>query len=1595
MNHSKWLAGSAAAALSIAAALGVPSAQAAIDISQVPLFTTVGQPPLMMMVMSRDEQLFKKAYPDYTDLDGDGIIDTTYQNRFEYSGYFDSNLCYSYDNGAFQASAEANNFQCNGSTWSGNFMNWATMSRLDVLRFVFYGGRRSVDTVNETVLERSHIPNDLHAWSKVYDGADINSYTPLSAATTFCNASFGTDDPPIMRGATGIYAEWAATALSQCKWRTAATCTGGDNSSCDDGYKGNKVEAGSNDGDFTVRVRVCRDGDALRESFCRAYTPDGSTQVFKPAGLLQTYGEDGSMRFGLLTGSFSNPRSGGILRRNIGLFAGNAGPVGADGCAPEDEVSLRTGIFCNKTDADEGIVKTMDALRLRNWNGSKWTDCNNYGILNRSGGPENRYLDNPGPEDGHKCSAWGNPLSEMYAEALRYIAGGYNASHRGTPGFWSGTDLEGLPNPIWRDPYRAPSEGGNPYCANCSILVLSTGLNSFDSDEIPEVSRLRTAAASTTHVGQMEGISGDYLVGRISTGTPGDLAVGVETATYTDLCDEKNVTDFSLVRGLCPDIPAMEGSYLLAGLAYDAWTRDLRPDLADQVSDPKPRTYKNKVKTFGISLAENLPKFEIPVGGSSITMAPLCQANNTGGAGLDHAEWRSCFLGSVSIGQKKSLVNPYHVYGRDLEDDGSAGSFTWVWEDSLWGNDHDNDVVTMVTYCVGSQCSKDGSYSGYDGHDICWRTGITDGANDRSPVCGSAGRPVVAADETLVRIENVSAYAGNAMLTGYAMTGSDDDGLKRLALRPGNSNGTILTAQADPPGNWYRPMVRKYKAGTASAGQLENPLFYAAKYGGFQDRNNNDRPDPGEWDSREAGEPDNFFAVTNPAELKRELSHIFEQIMADARPTASVATSTPRYTHGSTLVYEASFDATDWSGDLKAFRLHEDGVYTNTDPVWLASESLPAPSVRRIFTSRTQQDAFTNLGTPFTVSGLTNEMKQALLGDLDPTTFGMSEDELLAALVDYLRGNQSLEQDSVPPGPFRIRSSPFGDVLNSSPVVAGVTSFGYGEILRELQPAAAEAYPNFVQSKNNMYASGQRPVVYVGANDGMLHAIDGRDGGTGGEELFAYVPNAVVQHLSELARPGYFHRYFVDGSPTLTDAYIANNWRTVLLGSTGAGARGVYALDVTNPDGFDTGNVLWEFNANGADEDSGLLGHAIGRPWVGYSENGWVAAFGNGYNSDGNEAVLFVRDLATGAKVATVPVGVGCTEDGCDPSNGLSGAVLVDNDGNGGGDTIYAGDYLGNLWRFDYSGGTWAVGNSGNPLFVARDPSGKRQAITSAPYTVAHPLGGTMVIFGTGRYLGHNDADPLQVGEGSRAAMDTVYGVLDSRSCTEVTSSRCTQWSATVAINGRGDLQQQRITHYTPLGSDGTGGTRSATRNPVDYHNGGGNQMGWYLDLSCRQGSDDSCATGATSSPSLTEVMHGERVTVRPDGILADVIINTIRPEGATCEPGVLNATLALDALTGAASYVPVYGGGAGGGASQGGMVGVDTYRGPPQGEPPVLIVRPETPGVPCLPGAEGCEEVEPIIGGASSCSWVSPNPTNHPPGKPMPCGRISWRQMR
>lgn len=1494
-------------------------------LSQTPLYAAQSQPPLMMMVMSRDEQLFNKAYSDYSALDTPGVLDTTYKDTFTYEGYFEPGLCYKYESSQFKASSVAtgaNKHSCD-KKWSGNFLNWVTMSRLDILRYVLYGGQRKTDDPGKTVIERASIPNDLHAWVKVYTGTDINQFTPLSSASSFCNATIQAGGDPLMRVVSGSYSEWAATALKQCAMNN------GDNTPT------------NGQTDFIVRVEVCdpKADETLREKFCRKYS-DSTADHYKPAGLLQSYGESGRLRFGLISGTYGKPRDGGVLRRNIGKLAGN----GIGDCKAGDEIRMSTGQFCLATDSgSEGIINTISNFRLTEWNyADKWKDCNDYGILNRTSG---KHLDDPGDSGNgsFKCSGWGNPVAEMYAEALRYVG---NIGNTRT-GYYSATgDLSGLPGNVkWLDPYRAPADGGNSYCATCNILVMSSGLPSFDSDDIATVPELETADSATNKVGAAEGINGGrWMAGRVSATPKGDYTLN----THEDICQGLTVSGLSVVRGLCPDAPSTEGSYLLSGLAYAAARTDMRPGLQgkDDAKDKVP------VTTYTVAMAENLPKFEVPVGGGKITLAPLCQANNNGDAKISDSGWRSCFLGSVGIGIKTSTASNRYVYGRPLKSDGSAGSFSLVWEDSLWGNDHDNDVVAMMSYCVGNACSETGAF-----RDICWRAQASAICNGSQTLSATIG-----ADEVLVRVETLSAYAGNAMLTGFTIVGSDAaNNVQRLVLRSGGNNpdnssrdGSILTSTNNAPGGWDPPRVLKFKLSTDQANQLESPLWYAAKYGVPEDKN---------WDANNDGQPDNYFLARNPAKLREALGAIFEGAAGDNKPVSGGGSGARISTGSFTLAasYDVPTNSNDWTGDLVARRVTstgEDGA-----ELWRASTKVTSAG-RKIYmaTAPTGVDADGAVvpakGAEFTaanIPGIDRTAKLARMGlENVPTWFG-GPTVTVDTLVSYLHGNNV--------SGWRARGSVIGDIVNSSPeVVSPKDDYGYGSwagfTTVPWKKTIGAAYKTFLTTKQG--AGGAPSMAYVGANDGFLHAFNATDSAAGGTEVFAFMPSAALGHIAELANPAYVHRYYVDGLMTAGDVYYDDNWHTVLVGSTGAGGASqapsttrvghgsVFGLDISDPTHFDQDSVLWEVSG----ENDSDMGFALGKPVIvpiaGASGPRFVAMFGNGVNSSNGQPTLFVVDIQTGEVLSRLK------PTGHNSRNGLMNiAPIALKNFDRVVDTVYGGDMEGNLWKFDLSNPDptkWNVAYNGAPLFTAtRD--GAAQPITGGLEVSSGPGGGVSIFFGTGRYFA--DGDNLG---GTTLPVQSIYGIWDNMAGT---------------VGGRGDLVGQTITS-TP---DSNGyETRAVSNNAVNYTV----KRGWYVDLV------------------VDGVGTGERFIGNPNIQNGRVFFTTYITGEASCGPGGgTNWLYGLDLLTGAGAMSGVTTSIGGTSVCSGNCGAVALGKGgtstnsPPTKDTNIFVPK----LTPCDPADPACT-VDKLIG-AEQCTFVLRAVGADPLYLPRPCGRQSWRQVR
>jgi Tfp pilus tip-associated adhesin PilY1 len=442
-------------------------------------------------------------------------------------------------------------------------------------------------------------------------------------------------------------------------------------------------------------------------------------------------------------------------------------------------------------------------------------------------------------------------------------------------------------------------------------------------------------------------------------------------------------------------------------------------------------------------------------------------------------------------------------------------------------------------------------------------------------------------------------------------------------------------------------------------------------------------------------------------------------------------------TSNTEVVFRPGFDATTAQGSLIANHINTRGEVQGTSP-WPLSDAAYILTAQNYDTGR----------RIFTVdaSGAAVPFRRASLSATQQTLMGADEIEQ-TKVVNYLRGDQS--NDGV--GTFRKRRTVLGDIVHAS-----LLQWDHGGGVKRL---------------------------YVGANDGMLHVFDASNG----QEVFAYVPSPVLPNLASYAKTTYSHQYYVDGPLSMAAVRDGTTTKVVLAGALGAGGKGLFALNVSNTaittEDQAKATLLWEINAT----QSGFanLGFTYAMPRLGRLKNNTAAVIvGNGYTNSGNKAAsLFIVNALTGALIREIPTGVG---DATTP-NGLSSPTLVDADGDGLVDLAYAGDLLGNLWKFDLNFDS-AASFTATKLFT----TSPAQAITSTVSVKRHPSGGNMVVFGTGKALTNTDL--------SNTAVHAVYGIWDgaptantllvSQSLTEVTiagerwrygTSVAPNWNATTA----------------------------------------------------------------------------------------------------------------------------------------------------------------------------------------------------------------------
>lgn len=1356
--------------------------------------------------MSIDQELTKKAYSDYSNLDG-GILseaDTTYRNDFTYYGYFDPGWCYTYKpNGTnpnqsyFSPETAATAHQCAGTgtkqigetgAWSGNFLNWVSMTRMDILRRVLFGGMRSVDTTAQTILERAYIPSDVHAFVKVYSGTDIDKYTPYKSESgsekrSFCNVSTSSDATgyPIIRTAanTDGYFYWSSLEGRQCRLGVANT------------------PSSSSVSDMTAKVEVCVTGkDNAR---CKKY---GTSTLLKPVGLLQKHGESGAINFSLTTGSYKSHLKGGILRKAASPLVDTDDVKHDD---PDDEINLDDGTFNNQV---SGIIKNISSFRIANFNSSatKYTDCNAPGIS------INTVLG--GTTSGQTCTDWGNPIAETYLEMLRYVSGksgpssGFNVDDTTTLyDSNNAVTINGVPGltrvSSWTDPWVDS-------CAKCAAIIISTGGNSFDGDDLSSASDIVGLSAGTSAVEAKTDAVGE----KEYTSFAGNYYMGMNKSLYAPYtatakpsarnCQSIYTDKLSSVSGICPELPGLEGTYNIAGLAYHAHTTDLRPGLAGDQT----------VTTYAVDLAESLPVFSIPVETGTVTFSPACEASGNG-------NYQSCTLINAVI-ERLTFSNNKLV----------AGSIVLTWEDSTWGNDNDLDATQRIEFCVGAACTLT---SGTLGSDVIRITTTTLQAQAGFEIHLSyslygaseySGKFYTGA--TQVTADNF--YRSGTLLTasrtvaaGTAFAG----GLVPWTVRPGNVNYDTLAGSGDSVESSMLDF--KVTGATSATKSLPKPLWLAAKYGGFSDSNNNHEFDSGDaWDvhgptpSIEGadGIPDNFFSVKNPSNLEENLNTIITDIVARSGSASAVATSSTRLTTDG-YVYQAAFNSKDWTGELRGYQPDSATGELPSSPT-KTTAVLTTPTSNDMQTTEVGRNIYTYVGSntvEFKWTNLDSDKKNKL-------TFSGESLTTVENRVNWIRGSAAHEG----PTGFRVREyttkdangnlvpyrNILGDIVNSSPVYEGEFDFRYSYL-----PTGGSTYATFVRDKR---ARASR--VFVGANDGMLHAFKGKDTSSGQKdalrELFAYIPNMVYDKLPNLSKPDYGtidnpHQYIVDGSIVVGDAYFSGAWHSIVVGSLGAGGKGIYVLDVTNA----VPRVLFEYTHPD-------MGYVLGKIFLVPTKDGrWSIIFGNG-DFTGTTSKLFMVDLEDPTNsdyTQIIDTGAG---------SGLSSPSIIIN-ALGQLEDVYSGDIDGNMWHFYYSS-TSPLTMSSYKVFSAL--SG--QTITASP-TIGfnNILKKNMVYFGTGRY--YKTGDNLIGGQ-----RQSFYAVPDNGP------------TGTPTVRS-GLLEKTMTTSYT-VGSE----SRTISTDPPNWTT----QFGWYIDLDFDFGVRD------------------ERVTTKALLLQDMLYINTLLPNSIPCDVG-------------------------------------------------------------------------------------------------------------
>ncbi len=613
-----------------------------------------------------------------------------------------------------------------------------------------------------------------------------------------------------------------------------------------------------------------------------------------------------------------------------------------------------------------------------------------------------------------------------------------------------------------------------------------------------------------------------------------------------------------------------------------------------------------------------------------------------------------------------------------------------------------------------------------------------------------------------------------------------------------------------------------------------------------------------------------FYSALNPNALATGLAGALNSLDISIASAAAAATSSPNIASGLSKAFSTTYQTATWSGRVYAQAIDPLTAVVNPAIVWeahtlLLSKVAPTSDTRNLYTldlggsnnrkpfiyasmTAAEKAFFDNKCMP--VSTMT-QCTTLVPGDLAKANDGRK-------MIEFLRGQTGLETTV-----FRDRTeveatvtqTVLGDIINAQPLFVPPPYFNYSD--------AGYATFRDVDQKN------RKGTLYIAANDGYLHAFDGDTG----VENWAWMPKFVMPGVYLLADSGYAakHRFFLDGTPEFQDVFdtTAGAWKTIIVGGANSGARGFYALDITDPN---SPKGLWEFCSDPtlcavSDPD---LGMSYGNPVIGKRklDNRWVVVVTSGLNNIGPPSgpppgsgggFFYVLDAITGQilhKVRTTADNVaspsGLMKIGGWYPEGLNDALFTH---------VYGGDQNGDVWRMDMNQAMApynpaAPAASVNPpvmpvlmhFATLTDAAGRRQPLTARP--VGSPLtvpgiGQKRVYYvGTGRYLGNSDlSDPGAAGSAWR---QTIYGIMDKDTGVSLGN-----------VHLGGNLVPQTL---SALGTTG----RAVTKNPVDWTV----RDGFMIDLNPDSTSD------------------GERVVLDLQLVLGTLVVTSTIPVKGGCTPG-------------------------------------------------------------------------------------------------------------